>query len=684
MAAGQWKVAKSKRNRNKSNNDDRPIPPRGQKKKSAEAMPKAEDSAGPIKESPSMFAPFLEKDKKSQPEVKGNGSTGAVKGKEQQQSKKKNQEKKKNQPPVKLLPLSLEKVIGELNAEHIKAHLAASETASPDVPLMWLKDLAVYLNVKLNVDISDPVFGAHPVGYPLCLLSDEIRELIYNTLCHCTIQTLHLFFDLCLQSMVQDMLKGLPTLGYRIFLQCLTQEMPSVPVENFSKCEDYRNSYQNRQNVCLSILWAVGQAGNKDLESGLKVWLNLMFPLLGMRAYSKYVVGYLEKLLSLHANTTSVRDVLGVRELFPVLDFVHSSSGLAPNLQKQLVALYPKLKALSYGSERSNVLRNYFPSYLRRLEPNCSPSLKEEVLNSLVECLTEDRHTYSIWRQLYTKHLAQSSLLMSHLLKEWDSLPAEFPRRLLKETLSTFRVTNEELLSQGKAIPYLKECIACCNESLDKMSSRKFPWGKFLIFLSVVACGLLAYDIQISGSFKSSKTGHFLKETGLLAISEQAWGRIKVYSQKALTWLQINIPIFYAWLRETFGPYIEAFWEKLLALSIQFWKSTQFIRDWFHRSVPPILKLANDNVPYYLEKLLYLAQKIASFLLQQAEIIWKFVSYYLTILISWLHANVFVGSLSPENLQKLAGRAVEVMQHYILHAYKWISQSVSTYIAPEK
>lgn len=37
-----------------------------------------------------------------------------------------------------------------------------------------------------------------------------------------------------------------------------------------------RNSYQNRSNICLSILWAIGQGGLKQITEAIKGTLNYL------------------------------------------------------------------------------------------------------------------------------------------------------------------------------------------------------------------------------------------------------------------------------------------------------------------------------------------------------------------------------------------------------------------------
>jgi hypothetical protein len=88
-----------------------------------------------------------------------------------------------------------------------------------------------------------------------------------------------------------------PTMGFRIMLQCISFEFPEFTLKNIQKFIQHRNSYQNRQSLCLSILWVASQSGKRDLKSGINIWLELMFPVIGMRAYSKFVIDSLKILL---------------------------------------------------------------------------------------------------------------------------------------------------------------------------------------------------------------------------------------------------------------------------------------------------------------------------------------------------------------------------------------------------
>lgn len=85
-----------------------------------------------------------------------------------------------------------------------------------------------------------------------------------------------LFFDITLTSMATDMSKNLPGLGHKLFLQYIALSEPKLIMENLNKHIVLRNSYQNRSNIGLSILWAVGQCGQKDFIIGLSSMFDII------------------------------------------------------------------------------------------------------------------------------------------------------------------------------------------------------------------------------------------------------------------------------------------------------------------------------------------------------------------------------------------------------------------------
>lgn len=65
------------------------------------------------------------------------------------------------------------------------------------------------------------------------------------------------------------MSKGLPAVGYRFFLQYIALNEPKLVAVDANKYAALLKSYQNRSNIGLSILWAVGNVGINDFQSGL-------------------------------------------------------------------------------------------------------------------------------------------------------------------------------------------------------------------------------------------------------------------------------------------------------------------------------------------------------------------------------------------------------------------------------
>lgn len=52
----------------------------------------------------------------------------------------------------------------QITEDDVKNHLATLEVLCPDSPLLWLKDLTSYLNVKLDIAVEDLTFASKPLG----------------------------------------------------------------------------------------------------------------------------------------------------------------------------------------------------------------------------------------------------------------------------------------------------------------------------------------------------------------------------------------------------------------------------------------------------------------------------------------------------------------------------------------
>uniref|UniRef100_A0A803VWL6 Transmembrane protein 214 n=1 Tax=Ficedula albicollis TaxID=59894 RepID=A0A803VWL6_FICAL len=425
---------------------------------------------------------------------------------------------------------SLEEALKALDLADLQKELEKSKSVFPENPSVWVKDLAGYLNYKLQAPRSDPVLSQHPHDYPYCLVSKELRSIIRSLLGKAS-GVLELFFDHCIYTMLQELDKasGESLHGYRICIQALLLDRPRIATTNLGKYLEVLRSQQTRPAKCLTVLWALGQAGFSDLHEGLKVWLGVMLPVLGIKSLSPYAVSYLDRLLMMHPNLTKGFGMIGPKDFFPLLDFAFMpNNSLSPSLQEQLRRLYPRLKVLAFGARPEAALHTYFPSFLSRATPACPAAMKEELLTSMSQCLSLDPLTFGVWRQLYTKHLAQSSLLLNHLLESWESSSKKV-HQSLQETVRSFKVTNEELAARGTGGDQdVAACDAACKELLHKMRGRGFPWSRLLLVLLAFAAGFFLHDVQTHGSFQASSSAQLLRSSGVLPASQLAWQKVSL------------------------------------------------------------------------------------------------------------------------------------------------------------
>uniref|UniRef100_T1II59 Uncharacterized protein n=1 Tax=Strigamia maritima TaxID=126957 RepID=T1II59_STRMM len=243
---------------------------------------------------------------------------------------------------------SLEDALNQIDVEELRSILLLDVQRFTDTPLVWLKDLVNYLNIKLNIQTKDVVFSGKPVDYPLSSVPVSLQSIIVDLFDKCPRAALQVFFEHLIVNCIDDEIKALPTFGHRIVMQSLAFTMPSIGQKSLEKFKQLRTQHQSRPSSCLTLLWAVGQCGHKDFSIGLKIWLEFLLPIMGIHSYSQYVIDYLDILFAAHSNVHSCNKILGIREFFTVLDviFTHSSN-LPTEQQKQLLSLYPKLKTVA-------------------------------------------------------------------------------------------------------------------------------------------------------------------------------------------------------------------------------------------------------------------------------------------------------------------------------------------------
>ncbi|XP_039604247.1 transmembrane protein 214 [Polypterus senegalus] len=492
---------------------------------------------------------------------------------------------------------SLQEAFKALDIGDLQQQLQNSQRVFAENPSVWVKDLAGYLNSKLQAPDNDPTLSQHPYDYPYCLASKDLKNII-KTLLGKSPTAAEELFDHCIYSMLREYDKpnGEALYGYRICIQALLMEKPKIATLNLPSYLDLLRTYLNKPTKCLTIMWALGQAGFTDLSEGLKVWLGIMLPVLGTKMLSPYSIAYLDRLLMMHPNLTKGFGIIGPKDFFPLLDFAFMpGNALSPSLQDQLRRLYPRLKVLAFGASPESSLHTYFPSFLSRGTPHCPEGMKKELICSLTECLTFDPQCFSVWRQLYTKHLSQSSILLNHLLNSWGSLSGKV-RKSLQETVQSFQVTNEEISLSTKS-DHVKACAAVCTNLQLKMKRQRFNWSRLLLVGLVFAVGFVIHDIRAQGSFNGSSVAQVLQQSGMMSFSQQAYNKISVYSNKGYSWLETNAPYYYSEMVKTFGPTLEMAWEKTIVTSAYITEMCAGQIAWIKENAPKLIELLSASIP---------------------------------------------------------------------------------------
>ncbi|XP_037384258.1 transmembrane protein 214 [Talpa occidentalis] len=513
---------------------------------------------------------------------------------------------------------SLEEAMKALDVAALQKELDKSQSVFPGNPSVWLKDLASYLNYKLQAPLSEPTLSQHPHDYPYSLVSRELRGIIRGLLAKAA-GSLELFFDHCLFTMLQELDKtpGESLHGYRICIQAILQDKPKIATMNLGKFLELLRSHQSRPPKCLTIMWALGQAGFTNLTEGLKVWLGIMLPVLGIKSLSPYAIAYLDRLLLMHPNLTKGFGMIGPKDLFPLLDFAYMpNNSLTPSLQEQLCQLYPRLKVLALGAKPESTLHTYFPSFLSRATPNCPPEMKKELLSSLTECLTVDPLSASVWRQLYPKHLSQSSLLLEHLLKSWEQIPKK-TQKSLQETIQSFKLTNQELLRKGN---YKNQdvvtCDMACKGLLEQARGFQLPWTRLLLLVLVFAIGFLCHDVRSHSSFQASLSGRLLQSSGFLPASQQVCAKLYSYSLQGYSWLEETLPAWGSQLLTVMRPSLQMVWDCTNAMFSFLSAHFASLLAWLGNIITSLSQRLQTQLPDGLNQLLHSLRELLLLLYQ--------------------------------------------------------------------
>ena len=68
------------------------------------------------------------------------------------------------------------------------------------------------------------------------------------------------------------------------------------------------------------------------------------------------------------------------------------------------------------------------------------------------------------------------------------------------------------------------------------------------------------------------------------------------------SWLSENVPVYYALVCETVGPYLQLFWNKMYELGLYIGEVTKPQRAWLNQKVPELLEWVSSYTVYVNDK----------------------------------------------------------------------------------
>lgn len=218
------------------------------------------------------------------------------------------------------------------------------------------------------------------------------------------------FFNISLTAMATDMSRNSSALGHKLLLQYIALHDPKSAATNLNSYITLRNSYQNRPPIGLSILWAVGQVGEKDIHLGLKVFNELMLPLIEMKNYSRYIVEYLLHVLRQHKEAAITKE-----EFFLLFDTIFAKKKYPSDAVQQLNKAAIELSGIF--DRNKDTKRNIFVEVLLKKLPEVDNQNQKILCELLANCFVKDQNSYASWSKIYAKHLIANTALINHISK---------------------------------------------------------------------------------------------------------------------------------------------------------------------------------------------------------------------------------------------------------------------------
>lgn len=211
-------------------------------------------------------------------------------------------------------------------------------------------------------------------------------------------------------------------------------------------------------------------------------------------------------------------------------------------------------------------------------------------------------------------------------------------------------------------------------------TDKKSPWkrGSILLLLLIGATLALWLSYQKHPSFEAS-TEKLLGSSWVTTNTKRIWSMTKMYGSNLAATLESSSPEYYRAVVNFCKPYINLSVDLYLItrnLSIQFYNN---IVTYIEKKGPVVHQTIEHYLPGMIEEIQKRSVRGFELFKTYSVIIGEGVIEHSNLMCEWLKTSVFVGKLSPENLQNYATKAIDVTQTYASQTYDWVYEKVQSF-----
>lgn len=594
---------------------------------------------------------------------------------------KKKEKKVPKAPPV----FDLDGNIHKLDATDLQQKISDIKEKFPQHSLIWLKDVAMHLNTHLQGpgEKGDLGYISKKRDYPLCEVRKDVYKTISDLIRECDVKNLNSFFIYLNASLTNEAQQGHCTAAFRILIQILCQVQPKTVINN---CDEVVAGKSRHSDNYIATMWALSQTTD-NLEDGLKVWWSSMFSVLDKKHHAVVAIKYLQTLFKSCSINNLDKPLITPDQMVQLIGvmsgekspLVHTSS-LMDDLQA-LFNTFVKLLILDGSGMHSETA---FKNILPMIRTQEDPGILNVICDLLVVCVSMNKNCMEWWVANFIHYMRESSVLLKNMRDDtevWRKLssskqyrPSYVLLKYLKQILENLEKANERGRFEKKA--GFKDCRKFCSGIVRTESNRKqqslWLW-KLLKFVAVTLLVIAVADVYITGSYEASKTGHYLKHSGIEERGKVVFQHMKNVVDTVTGYCNEYGPYYYSKISVYTDPILETSWKYLQIAGI-----------WLRENSMPLRRYLNEVVPPILEKVTFFVSEqyriISDWILSLYDAYFPIIYNNLSETYSWLSVAVPQAyayiikmlTICVQNIYELNPELFNKAQVVLLDAYSYM------------